>query len=162
MTQQSDRDEPRSWNDNLKSTAGSQSNSSSARGTPVTGKPSMGQRWRNAQPTKMTLLWACLASIALTVMIGFLWGGWVTSAKADKTAQTLASAAVVERLTPICVEQFNQDPDKAQKLGEMTAMSSSASVKYVQEQGWATIAGVETPDRKVADSCTKLILAAVQ
>lgn len=155
---QSERDEPRSWNDNLKSTAGSQSNSSAARGAPVTKKPSMGERWRKAQPSKMTVVWACLASIALTILIGFMWGGWVTNARAATMATTAARTAVVERLAPICVAQFNADPDKAAKLGEMSAMTSFQTAKFVQEQGWATIAGVEAPDRQVADACTKLLL----
>jgi hypothetical protein len=158
MTEQSERDEPRSWNDNLKSTAGSQSNSSSARGAPVTKKPSIGQRWSNAQPTKMTVVWACLASIALTLLIGFVWGGWVTSAKAETMAASAAKVAVVERLAPICVAQFNADPDKTAKFGEMSAMTTFQTAKYVQEQGWATITGVETPDRQVADACLKLLL----
>ena len=72
----------------------------------------------------------------------------------------MANEAVVQRLAPICVAQFNMDPEKAAKLGEMDGMSSSQTVKYVQEQGWATITGVEKPDRKVADACIKLLLAA--
>ena len=155
---QGDRDEPRSWNDNLKATAGSQSGSSAARGAPVAGKLSLGQRWRKAQPTKGTLLWTIVASVALTVMIGFLWGGWVTTAKAETMAASAAKVAVAERLAPICVAQFNADPDKEAKLGEMLGMTSFQTAKFVQEQGWATITGVETPDRQVADACMKLLM----
>ncbi len=73
----------------------------------------------------------------------------------------MATDAVVQRLAPICVSQFGLDPDKTQKLVELTDMSSRSRVQYVQEQGWATISGSEKPDRKVADACTKLILAMI-
>ena len=121
-------------------------------------KPSLRQRWNDAQPTKKTLFWACLASIVLTMVVGFTWGGWVTAGTAQETAETLAKDAVVQRLAPICVAQFNQDPDGALKLDELSGLTSYKQGQYVQEQGWATISGVEKPERKVADACTKLLL----
>jgi hypothetical protein len=121
-------------------------------------KPSFGQRWRNAQPSKTLLFWACVASIILTMIVGFTWAGWVTAGTAQKTAETMAKNAVVQRLAPICVAQFNQDPDKAMKLDEMNGLSSYQRAQYVQDQGWATISGQEKPDRNVADACTKLLL----
>ena len=75
-----------------------------------------------------------------------------------RPAETLAKDAVIERLAPICVSQFNQDPDAALKLDEMKGKTSYRRAQYVQEQGWATITGDEKPDRKVADACTKLLL----
>jgi hypothetical protein len=124
----------------------------------VESKPSLGQRWRDYQPTKTIVFWACLASVVLTIFVGFNWGGWVTGGSAQKTADALARDAVVQRLVPICVEQFNQDPDKALKFDEMNGLTSSRQAQYVQEQGWATITGMEKPDRKVASLCTKLLM----
>jgi len=121
-------------------------------------KPSLRQRWQKYQPTKTNLVWACVASAVLTIIIGFAWGGWVTGGGSQKAATTMASAAVVQRLAPICVDQFNQDSDKTQKLVELTDMSSRSRVQYVQDQGWATIAGDDRPDRRVADACSKLLL----
>lgn len=74
----------------------------------------------------------------------------------------MVNAALVERLAPICMDQFNRDPDKAAKTIEMAGMTSTETSKYVQDHGWATIAGVDKPDRKVADACTKLMLASSQ
>jgi hypothetical protein len=70
----------------------------------------------------------------------------------------MAKDAVVQRLVPICVAQFNQDPDKVLKLDEMNGMTSYKRAQYVQDQGWATISGEEKPDRNVADACTRLLL----
>jgi hypothetical protein len=124
----------------------------------VESKPSLGQRWRDAQPTKALLFWACLASIVLTMIVGFNWGGWMTAGTAQKTAETMARSAVIERLAPICVAQFNLDPDKGLKLGEMNELSSSKQRQFVVDQGWATISGAEKPDQRVATACTNLLM----
>ena len=124
---------------------------------PVEKKPSMGKRWRDYSPTKMILFWACLASVALTMIVGFTWGGWMTASGAQDAAETMAKDAVVQRLAPICVAQFNQDPDKDLKLGEMNDLSAYGRSQFVRDQGWATITGEEGPNRNVADACIELL-----
>ena len=121
-------------------------------------KPSMRQRWNEARLKKMTVFWLCLASVVVALIIGFTWGGWMTGGAAQKAADAMARDAVIDRLAPICVAQFNQDPDSITKLDELNGMTSSQRAKFVQDQGWATITGMEKPDRKVADACTKLLL----
>ena len=153
------RNEPRPTNDSRKRLP-VESGKAKTMTTPEN-KPSIGQRWRKAQPTKMTVFWACLASIILTMVIGFTWGGWVSAGAAQKSAETMANNAVTDRLAPICVAQFDQDPDKTTKLAELNGLGTYQRAQYVQEQGWATFAGQEKPDRKVADACTKLLLAMV-
>ena len=122
-------------------------------------KPGLRQKWQNYQPTKAILVWACVASVVLTIIVGFAWGGWVTGGGSQKAAETMASDAIVQRLAPICADQFNQDSEKTQKLVELTDMSSRSRIQYVQDQGWSTIAGDDQPDRRVADACSKLLLA---
>ena len=151
--EQDERDEPRAANDSRKRTP-----VESGKVATVESKPSLGKRWRDYQPTKTAIFWACLASIVLTMIVGFNWGGWVTGGSAQKTAETMARNAVIERLAPICVAQFNLDPDKALKLGEMNELSSYKQRQYVQDQGWATISGEEKPERNVATACTNLLL----
>jgi hypothetical protein len=147
------RDEPRPSNDSRK-----RKPVAPGKVETIEKKPSFGQRWSAVQPTKMILFWACIASIILTIVIGFTWGGWVSAGGAQKAAETMAKDAVVQRLVPICVAQFSQDPDKSLKLDEMNEMTSYQGVQFVQEQGWATIYGDDKPDRRVADACTKLLL----
>lgn len=116
---------------------------------------SFGQRWGQARATKTVVFWIAVASIILTMIVGFNWGGWVTGG----TAKVMAQAAVVERLAPICVGQFNQDPEKGQKLAELKETSTWQRRAYVEKQGWATMFGEEKPDSKVADACVKLLVS---
>jgi hypothetical protein len=96
------------------------------------------------------------------MIIGFAWGGWVTGSNARMMAKDIAEDAVVERLAPICVAQFNQDPGKDAKLEELKATSSYQRRTFVQDQGWATMPGEEGPDRAVADACVKLLMLIAQ
>jgi len=121
-------------------------------------KVSLRKWWREARPTKTAVFWSWVASIVLTMIIGFAWGGWVTGRTARTLAEDVAEDAVVERLAPICVYQFNQDPAKAAKLAELKEASSYQRRTFVQDQGWATVPGEEAPDRKVAEECVKLLM----
>jgi hypothetical protein len=122
-------------------------------------KVSFSQRWREARPTKTLVFWSWVASVVLTMIIGFAWGGWVTGSTARKIATESAEKAVVLRLEKICVTQFNKDPAKDQKLKELKETSNWSRGDYVQKQGWATMPGEEKPDSKVADECAKLLIA---
>jgi hypothetical protein len=114
--------------------------------------------WRGLRPKKAVVFWSWVASVALTVTIGFVWGGWVTGAKAQGMAEDMAEDAVTQRLAEICVFQFSQDPGKGVKLAEMREASGYQRRAYVEEQGWATIPGEEL-GRKVVDECvTQLML----
>jgi len=92
------------------------------------------------------------------MIVGFAWGGWVTGGTAQKMAEEMAEDAVVNRLTPICVVQFNQDPEKYLKFKELKETGSWKRGDYVEGQGWATMPGEEKPDSKVADECAKQLM----
>jgi hypothetical protein len=121
-------------------------------------KLSYRQRWDEVRPTKQVLLWFCVGSVIGALIVGFGWGGWVTGGTAQDMAVQSGKDAVVQRLAPICVYQFNQDPEKDQKLTELKDTSTWQRRAYVEEQGWATMPGEEEPDRKVADECAKLLM----
>ena len=121
-----------------------------------------GERWRDARATKAVVFWACVASIVFTMIVGFAWGGWVTGGTAQTMGDKIAQDAVVKRLAPICVVQFNRDPEKAQKLSALKAGDSWQRGEYVEKQGWATMPGEEKPDSNVAADCARLLLLAAK
>jgi hypothetical protein len=122
-------------------------------------KLSFGQRWDKTRPTKTVVFWSMGAAIILTMIIGFNGGGWVTGGTAQKMAEVMAKNAVVQRLVPMCVDQFNQDAGKDQKLIELKETSVYKQGDYVEDQGWATMSGEAKPDNKVADECAKLLIS---
>ena len=104
------------------------------------------------------LLYGAIGGAILAIIIGFAWGGWVTGGTAQTTAEEMAEAAVVDRLVPICLAQFKQDPEKDKKLKELKEKSSWDRDQYVKKQGWATMPFEKEPDSKVADRCTGQIM----
>jgi hypothetical protein len=85
---------------------------------------------------KLGLLSAVGGAILLAV-VGFNYGGWVTTGTAEAMAKEIAASAVAERLGSICVAQFNGDSEKGQKLKEMKEKESWDKARYVEKQSWA-------------------------
>jgi hypothetical protein len=123
---------------------------------------SIRQRWDQAKLKKSVVFWIVIGAIVITLVLGFTKGGWTTNSTATHMATTSAQSAVVARLAPICVAQFNADAQRTVKLEELKAASSSQRSKYVMEQGWATMPGETAPDKKVAGECTKQIMLIAQ
>jgi hypothetical protein len=73
-------------------------------------------------------------------------------------ATKMTSAAMVERLAPLCLVRFNQDPEKDQKFQALKKTSSWQRRGYVEEQGWATMLGEQKPDSPVAAECANRIM----
>lgn len=119
---------------------------------------SVGQRWSQARPTKTHVVWSCVATAVVTMIIGFSWGGWVTGSTARTMAATTGEDAVAKRLAPMCVVRFTQDPGKDLKLKEVKNTDSWQRGDYVKKQGWATMPGEKEPDGRVADECVKLLM----
>ena len=155
-TEQATREDPRAWNDSRER----MSVAPAKVATVVVKEPSFGEKLREAHPSKKIVFGLVVAAAVLTMIVGFNWGGWVSGDTAQKSAVKGAQAAVVLRLAPICVAQFNLDPQKASKLVELKAITSSYDrPNYVKEQGWATMPGDTMPDNGVADACAKLLIA---
>ena len=57
--------------------------------------------WEKIKP----VLWGALGGAIVLAIVGFNWGGWVTSGTAVAMAKETAATAVAERLGTICVAQ---------------------------------------------------------
>lgn len=105
-----------------------------------------------------TGVWSAVGGAALAMIIGFAWGGWVLGSNSLNTGKEMAHAAVLARLAPICVAQFNQDPQKDEKFKTMNEQNSWDRGDFVKAQGWATMPFEKDPDSNVADICSELIM----
>ncbi len=105
-----------------------------------------------------SVFWGAIGGAIALSIIGFAWGGWVTGGTAQKMAEEMSEDAVVGRLAPICVEQYNRDSEKDQKLKELKVEISFRRDDYVEKQGWATMPGEKNPDSKVAGKCAELVI----
>lgn len=99
--------------------------------------------------------WSAIGGAIVITIVGFKWGGWVTTGTAEAMAKENAATAVAERLGEICVAQFDKDSEKGQKLKEMKAKDTWDKARYIEEQNWAIMPGQEKPESSVADACAK-------
>jgi hypothetical protein len=98
------------------------------------------------------VLWGAVGGAAALAIIGFSWGGWVTGGNADALARQQVQAALVEVLTPICVDKFNRASDAQARLVEFKKIDSSWDrERVVRENDWAKF-GKESNGR-VVDAC---------
>jgi hypothetical protein len=65
------------------------------------------------------LLQGAALGAAVTMIVGFNWGGWVTGGTAKEMTQRSASSAVVSVLSPICVDKFQRSVEAASMLSEL-------------------------------------------
>ena len=121
-------------------------------------KMTLRRRWDETQLTKTATFWSWVAVAAVTMIIGFNWGGWVTGGTALAMGEKMAQDAVAKRLGPMCVTQFKQAPGNDQKLKDLEKTDSWQRSEFIEKQGWATMPGEEKPDSKVATECARLLL----
>lgn len=102
-------------------------------------------------------VWCAIGGAIITMIIGFNWGGWVMGSTSINMGEKMARLAVAERLAPICVHQFNLDPQREENFLTLKGKSSWDQEKYIKAQGWATMPTEEKPDSMVAEKCSELI-----
>ena len=70
-------------------------------------------------------VWGLICGAVIAMIIGFVWGGWVTSS----TSQTKSDAAVLASQAAICVAQVVKDPNVLKNLREWRALRDGSSSK---------------------------------
>jgi len=96
---------------------------------------------------------------AVVLLIVIFSAGWVvTSNSAKAMAQEISEKAVLDRLAPISVAQFLQDPNRKERLKELKEIDSWKRGEYVQKQGWAIMPGEKESDWNVANECARRIM----
>ena len=97
-------------------------------------------------------LWGAVGGALALAIIGFTWGGWVTGSKADVLARQQVQAALVEVLTPICVDKFSRAMDAQARLVELKRINSSLDrERFVRENDWAKFG--KQSNSRVVDAC---------
>ncbi len=112
----------------------------------------------DSEKIKIGMMGAVGGAIALAI-VGFNYGGWMTTGAAEALAKEASMSAVAERLGTICVAQLNRDAAKSRKLTEMKGKDSWDAGRYIETQSWAIMPGAEKPENGVADACAKQLAA---
>lgn len=117
--------------------------------------PSLVQRYHDYQPSKKTLYWSCAASVAVILIVGFTWGGWVTGGTAREMATKAGAEASANMAAGFCVTQFKSDAKAAAELVALNKTDTWGRGDFITKGGWATLPGMKEPVPGSADLCAK-------
>lgn len=95
-------------------------------------------------------------AVALAI-VGFTWGGWVTSGTAQTMANTASNDAVVAALIPHCIALSESDPQASTILAELKEARGTNRRTIVENAGWATPLNGERPNRALAQACQEAL-----
>jgi dienelactone hydrolase len=102
-------------------------------------------------------VWGALGGAAAAMIVGFVWGGWVTGGTSAKNAGVAANAAVVQAFVPLCVAKAELQPEQHAAL---KAQSSYSRYDTVIKAGWVSSVS-EKYRRDVADQCGTAVVEAM-
>jgi hypothetical protein len=122
------------------------------------GRRTFQRRWDDLQPSKTMLVWSCIGSVAVALIVGFTWGGWVTGGTAGKMAQAAADQSRYELASTICADRFMAAADAKAQLSALKAIDSSYRQRqFIDAGGWATMPGQEKGERQTSELCAAVL-----
>ena len=126
----------------------------------TTNKPlSFGRRWEAYRPTKGVWLWSSAGCMVATIVIGFVWGGWVTGGTATRMASDAADGARAQLAALTCVASFNHGPDAVAQLAALKKASSYQRGDMLLKSGWLTMPGSADPVAGAAEICVQKLMS---
>jgi len=94
----------------------------------------------------------------MTIVVGFAWGGWWTAGGATKMSDLAVRNARAELVSQLCVHKFVSSPNAAEQLAALKEKSSWERDDFVNEGGWAQIAGIDDPIPDAAEDCASKLV----
>jgi hypothetical protein len=93
--------------------------------------------------------WGFVCGAIIAMIIGFIWGGWVTSS----TSQKMSGEALLASQAAICVAQYIKEPNSQEKLKEFEGIDSSKRYEFIEKGGWDKMPGQKEASREVRNAC---------
>lgn len=100
-------------------------------------------------------IWGAVIGAAGIPVLGYSVFGWTLGGTAERMAKERAETAVVDVLTPICVEKFHAQVDAPTKLAEFKKASTWDRRLLIEKAGWATVPVTDAPNKAIARACAE-------
>lgn len=114
--------------------------------------------WSGYRPSKTMWGWSLVAASALTMVVGFTWGGWTTTGRARVMTDIAVRGARANLVAGVCVHNFVTASDAADNLKTLQAKSSWQRDDFIKEGGWAKIAGIDDTVTNATDACADKLM----
>ncbi|MFO7483418.1 hypothetical protein [Oceanibaculum nanhaiense] len=121
----------------------------------MTDKKTFMQKFDDFQPSKALWAWTTVGAVVGTVLIGFIWGGWVTGNTAKTMAYDAGRDSRATLASNMCIDNFLAGPDAAGQLAALKKESSWSRDSMIEKAGWTTFPGDSKPVPGAADLCAE-------
>ncbi len=111
------------------------------------------EKFDGFKASKTVLVWSCLGTAVLTMVVGFTWGGWVTGGSAQQRADDAARQATASLAADLCFDNFMAAPNARTQLMALKDESSYQRDNFVEDGGWTTLGGQDKPVSGAAGLC---------
>ncbi len=107
-------------------------------------------------------LWGAVGGAVALAIVGFSWGGWTTSHKAEAASSVRVDNAVIAALAPVCVAKFRRDADVVANLEALKKIDPWSLGDFIEKGGWATVADTKATSQQylVARACGEILTKA--
>jgi hypothetical protein len=99
----------------------------------------------------MKQVWAAIGGATVTIIVGFVWGGWSTAS----ATQHKTEAAVLATRAAICVAQFVSQPNYQQSLKVLKETNYWERAALVEKGGWDKMPGETQANSAVSRACAE-------
>src|SRR4051812_615849 len=113
------------------------------------------KRLEKYKASKTTIFWACASCVVATMVVGFVWGGWVTGATAREMATKAEAQGRAGLAASICLDAFAKGTDAKATLIALKGTESWKRNDFIEKGGWVTLPGAEKPVAGAAELCAK-------
>ena len=116
------------------------------------------RKWDEYRPEKAAVAWSFAAGAAVTLALGFMWGGWVTGGTAQEMRQAAVEEARAELAAIVCVDRFMHGATAGVDLAALKETDSWKRDNVVEDGGWVTLPGTDAPVARAARLCAERLV----
>jgi hypothetical protein len=102
--------------------------------------------------------WSIVGAVIATIVVGFTWGGWVTSGSAASRAANAAQQARAQLAATVCVNRFLAASDASTQLARLKETNTWQRDDFIDKGGWTTLRGMKSPVEDAAGICADKLL----
>jgi hypothetical protein len=113
------------------------------------------QRFADYRPTKATWFWSVVGTVAMVLILGFTWGGWVTGGTSRQVAEDAAEEARTQLAADICIDRFMNQQNVRAELTSLKDQSWYGRDQFVVEGGWAKLPTKAIDEEDIAEACAE-------
>ncbi len=103
----------------------------------------------SVKPAALGVIGGAIAAI----VIGFVWGGWVTGGRAERMEAASAEEAIIQAFTPLCVAKAKRQPEQLVLLKKESGWNRG---NFVIDAGWVDNVS-EKYRSEVAEACASTV-----